>query len=178
MTDSNIIPFTKPATAQAAEPITVATGDKGQVINLSTPDVGGLEIPQPDGTTKTILFSADMMDWWYIIAVRMWARCPEGMVDRIFINTDRGLHEQGAWFDQKRTLSIRINRNQLVQIAEALPFILTSTFNGQMDDDLYMQLSALTAEHRVEDDIPEYKEALIIHPTLDPEEFCLIWVEC
>ncbi|QVW55243.1 hypothetical protein pEaSNUABM29_00203 [Erwinia phage pEa_SNUABM_29] len=151
----------------------------GSVVSLNDQHLGEFNIPQPDGTLKTIRFPIGELDWWTLIAFRTMSRNVGANSDHmLYINTDPHIHEQGSWMDRRRSAELVISKQTMMSLAEAIPFILTSSFNGDMPDDLYMQLSELTAEHRILEDEPEYKEAMIIHPIgQDGNEFKLIWVE-
>lgn len=151
----------------------------GSVVNLDTQQIGQFNIPQPDGTLKTITFPLAELDWWTLIAIRTMSRNVEASTDPVLrINTDPYIHEQGSWMQRRRCAELVINKETLLALAEAIPFILTSSFNGDMPDDLYMRLSGICAEHRIAEEEPEYNEAMIVHPIdQDGEQFKLIWVE-
>lgn len=172
----NVIQF-EPKTAGVESP--VALEEAGSVIKLDDQHVGAFNIPQPDGTLRVITFPLSELDWWTLLAVRACSRNVQMNSDPLlYINTDPHTHEQGSWMERRRAAEMIISRHTLISLAEAIPFILTSSLNGDMPDDLYMELSEHTAEHRLHDDEPEYTEAMIIHPIgQDGEQFKLIWVE-
>ncbi|HHS7556438.1 TPA: hypothetical protein ACTPQ1_004732 [Salmonella enterica] len=153
--------------------------DGGSVVNLNDQHVGEFNVPQPDGTFKAIRFPLSELDWWTLIAIRTMSRnVAAGSDPLLYINTDPHIHEQGSWMCRRRAAEMIISKQTVLSLADAIPFILTSSFNGDMPDELYMQLSEMTAEHRILEDEPDYKEAMIIHPIgQDGEQFKLIWVE-
>ncbi|AWN08798.1 hypothetical protein MLDJOKPK_00210 [Salmonella phage SPAsTU] len=175
----NIIQFKLKEIKEVDEAPYVPLEGGGTVVGLTDEHVGRFNIPQPDGTLRPIQFPISELDWWTLIAIRTCSRNVAMNSDPLlYINTDPHIHEQGSWMNRRRSAELIISKQTMLSLAEAIPFILTSSFNGDMPDDLYMQLSEMTAEHRILEDEPEYTEAMIVHPIgQDGEQFKLIWVE-
>lgn len=174
----NVVPF-KPKVVVATDepPFIPINGQK--IIEFPDEHRGQLRVPQPDGTMKAIGFPIAEQEWWTLLAIQMMSRGLGVSTEPVVrINTDPYIHEQGSWMERRRTMEMQISKETLLQIAESTPFILTSSFNGDMDEDLYMHLSGLATEHRIAEEEPIYTEAMIIHPTgLEGNTFKLIWVE-
>ncbi|QXO09837.1 hypothetical protein pEaSNUABM38_00115 [Erwinia phage pEa_SNUABM_38] len=122
-----IVPFApRPANGAVADKPAVE-GD-GVVAEFKDYDTGRIEVPQPDGSTKSIIFSIDMVDWWMALSERFIATMPEGPYGRAFVGLNKLEHAcTDVFTNRKRHLEMEITRQQFEQFVQAVPCQLMET---------------------------------------------------
>lgn len=122
-----VVPFTP-------RPSNGPTENVGGVVNESSVaefrdyDTGRIEIPQPDGSTRSIVFNMDVVDWWLALSERFVKTMPEGPYGRIFIGLNKLDHACTEVFtNRKRHLEMEITRQQFEYFVAAVPCQLMET---------------------------------------------------
>lgn len=171
-----IVPFTpRPSNGPSLD---VKPVDVSEVAQFRDYDTGRIEVPQSDGSSRSVIFNMDLVDWWLALSERFVKTMPEGPYGRAFIGLNKLEHAVTDVFtNRKRHLEMEITRQQFEQFVQAVPCQLMETTHRTCQ----LSVAEFVIEH-VEDNIfakqiPADLESAIFLYQVDGERFRLHYVE-
>lgn len=172
-----ILPFTPRASNGPAANVSEAVMPS-DVAQFRDYDTGRIEVPQADGTTRSIIFNMDVVDWWMALSERFIATMPEGPYGRAFVGLNKLEHATTDVFtNRKRHLEMEITRQQFEQFVQAVPCQLLETEHRTCQLSVAEFIVANVEDNTRSSQIPVDLPSAIFLYQVDGERFRLHYVE-